>query len=192
MMKPPCILGRHRKSASFWRDGHASAAVEMALVLPAIAFIVLNITDLAIYAYTRMQVDLAAQEAVGAARVLCNTSTASRQLPAMQSCTGLDSTIVAAAQTTPLGTGVTLTASSGNHSTEGYYCADSSSTLQLVAAYNGTPPSDCSGTYGGSTVAPGDYISVTATYTFNPVFPGISVASLLTSPITRTAWLRLN
>lgn len=184
MTKLPHPTQRFRKRAGFWRDCRATAAAELALVLPGLAFIVLNIADLSIYAYSRMQVDLAAQEAVGAARVLCSAST---QLPAKQNCgASLDSTMLAAAQTTSLGSGVTLGASSEN-----YYCADSTSTLVVVAAYNATPPSSCGGTYTSSTVAPGDYISVTASYSFTSVFPGASVAALLPSPITRTAWLRL-
>ncbi|WP_375293464.1 TadE family protein [Novosphingobium sp. G106] len=138
MKVPPVDIGPP-KGGSLWRDCHAVAAVEMALVLPILAFIVLNITDLAIYAYSRMQVDLAAQAAVGAARALCNTSATNRQLPAKQNCTGVDAAIVAAAQTTSLGSSVSLTGTSGDHSTEGYYCADNTSTLQLVAAYNATP-----------------------------------------------------
>lgn len=192
MMKVSRVDARPREGVSLWSECQGVAAVEMALVLPILAFIVLNITDFAIYAYSRMQVDLAAQAAVGAARALCNTSAANRQLPAKQNCAGLDSAIVAAAQTTSLGSSVSLTGTSGNHSTEGYYCADSSSALQLVAAYNATPPATCAGTYAGSTVAPGDYISVTATYTYTPLFPGATVGSLLTPVIARNAWLGLN
>lgn len=165
-------------------DTRAAAAAEMALVLPALAFIFLNVADLGMYIFTKMQVDLAANEAVGAARVLCDTSA---KLPAKQNCgSTLDSTMLAAAQTTSLGTNLTLGAS-----TEAFYCSTSSSALTQVAAYNGTPPTTCSGTIAGSTAKPGDYISVTASYTFSPLFPGASVAATLPGTISRTAWLRL-
>jgi Flp pilus assembly protein TadG len=168
----------------FIRDTRAAAAAEMALVLPAIAFILLNVADLSIYIFSKMQVDLAASEAVGAARVLCDTAA---ELPAKQNCgSALDSTMLAAAQTTSLGSNVTL-----GTSTEAFYCATSSSELTQVAAYNGTPPTTCTGTIAGSTAKPGDYISVTASHTFSPIFPGASVAATLPATITRTAWLRL-
>ncbi|HEY0957661.1 MAG TPA: TadE/TadG family type IV pilus assembly protein [Novosphingobium sp.] len=168
----------------FWTDRRASAATEMALVLPGIAFILLNVVDLGVYIYTRMQVDLAAQEAVGAARVLCDTTA---ELPATTNCGGtLSSTMTSAAQNTTLGSNVTLGSPS-----EAYYCANSSGTLVQVAATNATPPANCSATLSGSTSKPGDYISVTASYNFTPVFPGASVASLMPATIQRTAWMRL-
>jgi Flp pilus assembly protein TadG len=194
MMEFLRVLAWPRKGISFWRDCRAGAAAEMALVLPSIAFIALNVADLGIYAYSRMQVDLAAQEAVGAARVLCNTSTTDRELPAQQFCLGLDPAIVAAAQNTTLGSRVSLAVASGIHSSEAYYCADNvTGTLKPNNGYpiTSAPPADCSGVVSGSTIAPGDYISATASYSFAPLFPGISVASLLPSTITRTAWMRL-
>jgi hypothetical protein len=201
MMQPPRILARPRKGVSILRECRASAAAEMALDLPAIAFIVLNITDLVIYAYSRMQVDLAAQEAVGAARAFCNTSSSDRELPAQLYCSGVDQTITDAAKNTSLGSAVTLTTTSGIiHSNEAWYCANTSGQLapaptpsQPAGGYsiNSAPPNDCSGVVSGSTIAPGDYISVTANYTYTPVFPGFSVASLLSGTITRTAWMRL-
>jgi Flp pilus assembly protein TadG len=194
MMKPPHDLARPGKHVSFWRDRRAAAAAEMALVLPAIAYIALNITDIGIYAYSRMQVDLAAQAAAGAARVLCNTSAPNRELPAQLFCAGLDPAIVAAVQTTSLGSRVSLTTTSGTiHSNEAWYCASSTGQLQPSGGYpiSSAPPDDCSGVISGSTTPPGDYISVTASYSFVPVFPGISVASLLPATITRTAWIRL-
>jgi hypothetical protein len=44
-------------------------------------------------------------------------------------------------------------------------------------------PSKCSDK-GGTT--PGDYLAVTVSYTFKPLFSGVSVAGLLPSPITKT------
>jgi len=165
-------------------DCGGAAAAEMALIVPGIAFIVLNVVDLSTYVYEKMQVGLAAQEAVGAARVLCDTAA---ELPAKKNCGGtLSSTMTAAAQTTSLGTSVTITATG-----EVYNCADSTGTFVQVANYDGTPPATCAGSVTGSTSAPGDYISATVSYAYAPLFPGASVASVLTTPITRTAWLRL-
>ena len=172
------------RGLTFLRDTRASASAEMALVVPGIAFILLNVADLSTYIYTKMQVDLAAHEAVGAARVLCNTTP---KLPAKQNCgSTLDSTMLAAARSVTLGTNVNIGAS-----TEAYYCATSGAVLTQVAAYNAVPPADCSATITGSIAKPGDYISVTASYAFTPVFPGASVAAILPATITRTAWMRL-
>jgi Flp pilus assembly protein TadG len=176
------------RRTGFWRDCSAAAAAELALLLPGLVFIALNVTDLSVYIYARMQVDLAAQEAVGAARVLCNDAT---KLPATTtSCnTTLNATMLAAAQSTHLGTGVTLVSGS---LTEKYYCADSTGQLKPDAGYAlASPPANCSGVLSGSTAAPGDYISVTASYNYTSVFPGASVASLLPAPIQRRAWIRL-
>lgn len=167
----------------FLSDASGAAAAEMALIIPGVAFILLNVVDLSFYIFTRMQLDLAAQAAVGAARDLCDTAA---ELPATTNCGGtLTSTMTAAAQSTTLGTNVTIGAPTENH-----YCANTSGEL-IVAGSLDAPSTDCSAVVSGSTAAPGDYISVTASYTFTPLFPGASVASHLTSPIQRTAWLRL-
>lgn len=169
---------------AFLHNSRAAAAAEMALILPGIAFVLLNVVDLSTYIYAKMQVDIAAHEAVGAARVLCDTAA---ELPATVNCGGtLSSTMTSAAQTTTLGTNVTLSSTG-----EGYYCATAAGELTLRAAANAVPPADCSLTVTGSTSAPGIYLRTTASYPYSPVFPGASVASLLTTPITRVAWIRL-
>lgn len=165
-------------------DIAGAVAAELALILPGIAFIVLNVADLGIYIYHKMQVDLAAHEAVGAARVLCDLDT---ELPATVNCGAtLGSTMTAAAQSTSLGTTVTVASTD-----ERYYCANASGTLVEVALATATPPATCTATVTGSTSPPGLYIRTTASRAFTPIFPGASVAALLPASITRTAWLRL-
>ena len=163
----------------FLADRRGVAAAEMALVLPAVAFIVLNVADLGLYIFARMQVDLAAQAAVGAARVQCDTPA---ELP-ISNCSGLSTTMTNAAQTTSLGSAVTL-----GTPTDAKYCANTSGELRAPIPANAAT---CSGVVTGSTSKPGDYIRVTASYTFAPIFPGASVASYLESSIQRTAWIRL-
>lgn len=166
------------------RDSRAAAAAELALILPGVAFILLNVVDLSVYIYTKMQVDLAAHEAVGAARVLCDQAS---ELPATVNCgSSLGTTMTSAAQSTTLGTSVTIASTA-----EKYYCANSGGTLVEVAAADATPPTTCTGTVSGSTSAPGIYIQTTASRAFSPVFPGASVAAFLPATITRTAWMRL-
>lgn len=169
------------------KDERASAAAELALILPALAFVILNVVDFSVYLYSRMQVDLAAQEAVGAARVLSADDTVCA-LPATKgsNCPTLNATMTSAAQTTSLGSNVTI-----GTPDEAYFCATTGGELAQVASVDATVPDDCSATVSGSTATPGDYISVTASYNFSPVFPGASIASVLPSTITRTAWMRL-
>jgi Flp pilus assembly protein TadG len=173
-----------RRTVAFWRDCRGGAAAELALVLPVLAYVALNVTDLSVYIYSKMQVELAAQEAVGAARSSCNTAAL---LPVTQNCTGYANTMLTAAQTTSLGTAVTLPSTS-----EKYYCATSSGTFNATYTYNlGSQPANCSTAIAGSTAPPGDYIQATASYPFASLFPGATVASALPSPITRTAWMRV-
>jgi Flp pilus assembly protein TadG len=170
----------------FLRDCRGAAAAEFALVLPLLAYIFLNVADLSLYLWSKMQVDLAAQEAVGSARALCDGTTAAKAIPATTGCTSLSTTMTSAAQSTSLGSTVTLGTAG-----EAWYCTTSAGALTQVAAVGATPPTDCSATLTGSTVAPGDYISITASHTYNPIFPSATIAAALPSPITSTAWMRL-
>jgi len=168
--------------AGFLRNLSGAAAVEMALIFPVFGYVAINVFDFGTYTYAKMQTDLAAQEAVGTARNLCNTTAL---LPATTNCGAtLTTKMLAAAQSTSLGTGVTL-----GTPDEGYYCA---TTAGVLTAITGTPPATCTTTVPGSTSAPGDYISVKASYTYVSLFPGATVASvLLPGAITQTAWMRL-
>ena len=168
-------------------DCRASAAVEMALVFPIFGYIALNLMDVCMYMYSRMQTESAAEAAVGAVRSLCDTAA---KLPATNPAGHCSATLAtqmnAAAQTTGLGARVTLGPPS-----EGYYCADAGGTLRLVAAVTATPPGNCSATVTGSTSAPGNYIAVTASFTYTPFAPGLTIMSALSTSIQQTAWMRL-
>lgn len=164
------------------RDDRASAAAEMALILPAVAFILLNVVDFSVYVYTRMQVDLAAQEAVGVARTASYDSGCEAPVLSHANCSALEDQMEAAARSTSLGANVSI-----GDTLEGRYCATSDGELEAV----GDAAPDCSGTVSDSTAVPGYYISTTATYDFTPVFPGASVASALPGTITRTAFMRI-
>jgi len=176
------------RKGGFLHNTGGAAAAEFALVLPLLAYIFLNVADLSMYIWSKMEVDLAAQSAVGAARYTCDGTSATKAVPATvgTNCSGYAAAMLSAAQTTSLGTNVTLPATS-----EGWYCATSTGALTLVAAASATPPTDCSATLAGSTVAPGDYINSTASLTFSPMFPGATIAAALPATITSTAWMRL-
>jgi Flp pilus assembly protein TadG len=163
-------------------DQQGVAAIEFALCAAFLAFAMLNVTDAAIYLYQRMQVENATQVAAQAAFKTCAPS----QLPALTNCPGLASAVQNALQSTSLGSQVALQA---NSPSEGYYCVNSSNTLQYVSSVS-SKPADCS-SVGMSGLQPGDYIQIQTTFSYTPLFPGMSVASTFSTPILRTARMRL-
>jgi uncharacterized membrane protein len=180
-----------RRSLSEWRRYRAqqqgAAAAEFALVLTLLTVPLLNAVDLATYAWSRMQLDNAAQVAAQAAWAACDIPA---KLPATPNsyakCPTMPAKVTAAAQSTHFGTGVTVTAV-----TENYYCVNTTTNaLVTVGSFPGTKPANC-GSVGSTNDKPGDYVLITASYAFTPLFSAVSVASLLTTPIARTAWMRL-
>ncbi|MDH7637319.1 hypothetical protein [Sphingomonas oryzagri] len=172
----------------FLRDAGAVAAAEMALIFPILGYVSLNVMDLGVYIFSRMQTELAAEAAAGAARNIC---VAAGKYPATYPAGNCDANLTtkltAAAQATTLGTNVTIVGSPG----EGYYCANTAGTLVSVAAVSATPPANCSSVVTGSTTAPGDYINVTTSYTYTPFAPGLAITAALPATIQQTAWMRL-
>src|SRR5262249_26013877 len=140
------------------------------------------------YVYQRMELDNAAQMAVQAAWATCSLPSNVPATPnSYAKCLSLPAARDTALQSTPLGSSITATAT-----TEGYYCVNTtSSKLVAVGTFPGTRPSDCS-SVGSANDKPGDSLFITASYTYTPFFSGVSVADLLTTPITRTASTRLN
>lgn len=162
----------------FAADIRGAAAAEMALVFPMIGLLMLNIVDFTFYTYNKMQVDLAAEQAVGVVRALCVT-------PSATNCsTTFAADMTTAAQETTLGNRVSLVSGS---LLERYYCADTNGTLQPVDALQTT----CASVVSGSVSKPGRYLAATVTFTHTPIFPGVTVVAFLTSPIQSTAWMRL-
>jgi Flp pilus assembly protein TadG len=164
------------------RGTRGAAAAEFALVLTLLAIPILNVVDLGIYSYQRMELDNAAQIGAQAAWVMLPGCT----LPLTKgSCSGTyASAISAAVKSTSLGTAATVS------TTENYYCVNAAGNLVLVGTLQ-SKPDDCSAA-GVPTGRPGDYILVTASYTYTPVFTAVSVVNALTPIITRTAWMRLS
>lgn len=162
--------------------GHrAAAAAEFAIILPILAIPILNVVDLGVYAYDRMQLDNAAQVgAQAAAQAVWGTCTPAGYGPfGYYSCSALVSASTTAANSTSLG-------SVWQSTSEQYCCPGSTS----------TSPVTCSGAVTATSTPPSctyeDYVLVTAKYDYSPIFSAISVASLLTTPITRTAYMRLD
>jgi Flp pilus assembly protein TadG len=180
-MTPARIHSRLRLACRAYVRSHAgAAAAEFALVLTLLTIPLLNAFDIGVYVYQRMQLDNAAQVAVQTAWAQCAPS---GLVPATVNnyCPGLSAAMTTALRSTPLGSGVTIT------STTESYCCPGAGTITCQGPVATTTPAACS-----SGQAPGDYIFITASYTYSAIYPGLSVASLLTTPITRTAWMRLS
>jgi Flp pilus assembly protein TadG len=163
-------------------DRRGVAAIEFAFFAGMLAVAILNVVDLAMYMYKRMEVENAAQSGTIAAWKTCGLA----QLPATSNCPGLNNAVTTAIQGTSLGTGITLQNASPS---EGYYCLNASNLLQYVSNVS-SPPADCSAA-GVPGNQPGDYLQVAVTYTYTPLFAGLSIAGGFTTPLTKTAWIRM-
>jgi Flp pilus assembly protein TadG len=177
-MRMPATIGL---AADFQVDSRGTSAIEFAFIAPFLIIALLNVSDISIYIFQRMQVENAAQMGAQAAWKTCSLA----QLPATTNCPGLNQAVQTAVQSTSLGTRVSL---SGSPS-EGYYCVNASNALQYMSGV-GSKPSDCSSA-GAPSGQPGDYIQVTTTFPYAPLFPGISVGGAFSTPINRTALMRL-
>jgi Flp pilus assembly protein TadG len=164
-----------------WADRRGVAAIELGIFASFLALALANVTDASIYIYQRMQVENATEVAAQAALKTCST-----QLPATTNCPGLSTAMQNALQSTSLGTSVTFVT---GFPKEGYYCINSSNALQYVSDVS-SKPADCTAA-GTPALQPGDYIQVQTSFSFQPFFPGFSIASTFATPINRTAILRL-
>lgn len=164
------------------KDEGGAAAAELALWLTVMVVLAFSVVELALYSQRRAQVELAAQAAAAAAWKLCGMAPASCS-------TGLVAPMTQAAQGTSLGSGVTIVS---GQSSEGWYCVDGGGGLALQGstAALGTAPANQT-TCPGNTSKPGDYVRVQVSYTHTPLYSALAVNSLLPSPITKEAWMRL-
>jgi Flp pilus assembly protein TadG len=175
-------MGAIKHIAALRMDRRGVAAIEFAVFAAIVSIGMLNVTDIAVYVYQRMQVEYATQAGAQAAWHTCDLN----HLPATTNCSGLTTAVQNAVQSTSLGTRVTLQSGSP---AEGYYCVDSSNVLQYVSDVS-SKPTDCS-SVGSPGLQPGDYIRISTTFAYSPMFPGITVTGAFITPITRTALMRL-
>jgi Flp pilus assembly protein TadG len=167
---------------AFTSDQRGVAAIEFAFFAIFLSLGLANVVDTSVYVYQRMQAQNATQVAAQAAFKTCDLT----MLPATTKCTGLTTAIQNSLTSTSLGNRVTLVSGSPS---EGYYCINSSNALVYVSGVS-SKPADCTAA-GTPSLQPGDYIQVQTTFSFSPFFPGISVASMFTNPISSTALIRL-
>jgi len=162
-------------------DRRGVAAVEFGIFVLLLSLALANVTDVSMYIYQRMQAENATEVAAQSALKNCAT-----QLPATTNCSGLMTAMQNALQSTSLGSRVTLVSGSP---TEGYYCINASNALQYMGDVS-SKPADCSAA-GMPSLQPGDYIQVQTTFTYQSLFPRLSVANTFPTPINRTALMRL-
>ena len=183
-------VGTFRKltssASALQTDERGASAVEFAIFAGMLAFGLLNTADISIYIYKRMQVENATEMAAQAAWKACDPSKG--YLPATLSCPNLTTLMTQAAQSTGLGNQVTIATGSPQ---EGFYCLNDAGALQHIANASLNPPADCSST-GLPGQQPGDYIQVTTSFSYAPLFPGVTVAGVFPTPIMRTSMMRLN
>jgi Flp pilus assembly protein TadG len=179
-------------------NARGTAAIEFGVTGLMLVIGLLNAVDVGFYVYKRMEVENSAEAGAQAAWKTCGDAKLKgyKTLPATQNCTvangadtDLNSAIDSAIQSTSLGTYVSRYS---GYPTEGYYCVNASSVLQLVGPVTSAPPANCSAA-GDPAVAPGDYLQVQVTYPYQPLFSGLSVMSALgISSITpNPTWMRL-
>ena len=183
-------VGTFRKltssASALQTDERGASALEFAIFAGMLAFGLLNTADISIYIYKRMQVENATEMAAQAAWKACDPPKG--YLTATLSCPNLTTLMTQAAQSTGLGNQVTIATGSPQ---EGFYCLNDAGALQHIANASLNPPADCSST-GLPGQQPGDYIQVTTSFSYAPLFPGVTVAGVFPTPIMRTSMMRLN
>lgn len=167
---------------AFTNDCRGVVSVEFALSGVFLMTAMLNAADVGGYVYQSMQVENAAQMAVQTVLQSCTPA----QLPATTTCPGIAARIALAAATTSLGSNVTIV---GGAVTEAYYCVGTMTKLVQVGTI-GSKPATCSAA-GNAAIAPGDYVVVTVSFPFKPMMSNAGVAALLTTPIQRSATMRI-
>jgi len=182
---------KRTRRPGFLRDTRGAAAAELVLWVAVMLVPIMSVIDVGFYVFQRMQVELAAQAGAQAIRQECDDAVT----PLTGNCANVASVATTAAQSTLLGSDVSV---ASGYPSEAYYCVNASNTLVLVgtAGTTSTAPTkpgsnDCTAVVGSNTRAPLLYARVGVSKSFTPVFSGVSVASLLSSPITATAFLRV-
>jgi Flp pilus assembly protein TadG len=149
-----------------------TAAIEFALVALILVPVLLNLVDFSFLIWGQMEVENAAEIGAQAAYNTCSPG----PLPATTNCPTLNTVVTAAIHATSLANSVSL---ASGYPSETYYCTSGTS-LQSVGSYSSPPsPFDCSAA-GNAAATPGDYLTVKVTYSYTPLFSGLSLASAQT------------
>jgi Flp pilus assembly protein TadG len=171
-----------RSPNSLRRDVRGLASIEFAFIAGFLCYALLNVTDVSIFLFDQLELNNATQMGAQAAWATCDLN----HVPATNKCPGMNAAITTAVQSTSLGTNVTV---ASGYPAEGYYCVNTSGALQWVSDVS-SPPNNCSAAGDASTI-PHDYVKVQTTFSYAPLFPGLSVGSALPANVTATSWVRL-
>jgi len=171
-----------RRLKAFGQDRRGTAAIEFAFFAGFLSVATLNVAEISVYIFQRMQVENATQMAAQAAWKTCDTS----HLPATTNCPGLNTALTNSVQSTPLGARVRFQTGSPS---EGYYCVTASNVLQYMSDLD-SKPTDCSAA-GSPGAPPADYIQIRTTFDYTPMFAGLTVGGLFSTTIQRTTIMRL-
>ena len=181
LVRPGHLLSKTRLSALV-KDVRGLAAIEFGFIAVFLSVATLNVADLAMFFFQKLEANNATQMGAQAAWATCDLN----HIPATVKCPGMNAAITRSIQSTSLGSAIAL---SGGYPAEAYYCINSSGSLQRMSDVS-SPPADCTAA-GSSTTGPADYVVIQTSYTYTPVFTGMSVGSLLPSTIVSTSWVRL-
>ena len=171
-----------RSSNTLTNDVRGLASIEFAFIAGFLCYALLNVTDVSLFLFDQLELNNATQMGAQAAWATCDLN----HLPASTKCPSMNGAITTAVQSTTLGTNVTVVS---GYPTEAYYCVNGSGALTWVSTVS-SPPNNCSAAGNAATV-PADYVKIQATYTYAPLFPGLSVGSALPTAVTATSWVRL-
>lgn len=161
-----------RRIECFSRETGGAAALELAIWASLLVVPVLNVIDVGLYLFQRVQVENAAQMAATAAwKVWPNCTETPPMTPAATTCTAMTDASVLGAHSTSLTNTVTV-----GTPTIGKYCVEGG-----AIKAGGT----CAGAANAS------YVTVTVSRSYSPMFGGVSIAGTFSSPITLTAWTRV-
>ena len=164
------------------KDVRGLAAIEFALIGGFLSMAVLNLSDICVYALDKQQLDNATEMGAQAAWANCDLN----HIPATVKCGNLTNAVTTAIHGTSLGGSVALQA---GYPSEGYYCVNAGGTLQMVSDVS-TRPADCSAA-GNASAAPGDFVQIKTSYSYTPIFPGLTVLALMPANMQSTSWMRL-
>lgn len=179
---------RRRGSKSWFCSEGGAAAMEFVIWLTVLVPGMVNAADLGLYALSRTQVTNAAQAGAQAAWTVAKSngcsfsSSKGSQVADCTSPTSLPTAVTRAITNSSVLGKLGTVAEYSTDETEGYYCADVT-TGKLTS--NGTSTTCASGATAGY------YYKVGVRYTYQPVFQGATVTSLLNTTMTQGAWIRL-
>ncbi len=172
-----------RNATAFARDERGVAAVEMSLLIGMISMALLNVAEVGRYLYSSAAVGAQTQAGAQAAASRCGLE----MTPATINCAALNGAVTTAIRGGTLGSDITLDGAI----VEAWYCVNAATgALQNVGAVNARP-ANCLAA-GNAAVQPHLYLRVNTRFTYQPMFPGVTIVERFPTRIVRSAWMRMD